>query len=139
MVRKILIVEDEVDLADLIHVHFARAGWETVLAENGEVALQRIEEFKPDVILSDITMPVMDGMALLEEMDKRHMEIPLIFLSGFRDVEKMKRAWGLCAFDFLDKPMNEKALIQVAENAFEFGREYVRAARKRYLSLRRVS
>lgn len=139
MRKKVLIVDDEVELADLIASHFALYGWETNVAENGKVALEKLVEFNPDVIVSDISMPVMNGMVLLEQLYNRGIDIPLIYITSFRDVEKMKKAWGLCAFDFLDKPFEFKAMIQVAESAYDFGREYVRSARKRYFKRRKVS
>jgi DNA-binding NtrC family response regulator len=135
MNKKILIVDDEADLADLISELFMRSGWETCIACHGQEALDKIPNFKPNVILSDITMPVMNGMELLEEIYHLELNLPLIFITGFRDVEKMKRAWCFCAFDFLDKPFNEKAILQVAENAAEYGKDYVMAARKRYISM----
>lgn len=131
MLKKILIVDDEVDLAELEVQLFEAAGWEAASAINGKEALVFIEKFQPDVILSDITMPVMDGLTLIEQLYHLKIEIPLIFVTGFRDVEKMKKAWSFGAFDFLDKPFNEKMMLQIANNAYEFGKEHLRASRKR--------
>jgi len=136
--KRILIVEDEVDLADMIVDYFKSFGWETLTAANGKVALAKIEGFQPDVILTDMTMPVMTGLELLEELDILRIEIPVIFLTGFSDVEKMKMAWEHCAFDYLEKPLNPKIMLQIADNAFDFGREYIRSARKRFMFVRRT-
>jgi len=137
--KRILIVDDEVELADIIAIYFQRQGWQTSHAAHGKQALSQLDSFQPDVILSDIIMPEMDGMELLIELDRRQIEIPLIFITGFRDIDKMRKAWGLCAFDFLDKPFNEKTMIAVAENAYEHGRHYVRSARKRYKALKKAA
>ncbi len=139
MVKKILIVEDEVDLLAILEIHFKNAGWQTQTAANGRIALQQIEHSRPDVILSDINMPELDGMQLLQELDRTGSEIPLVFITGFRSLEKMKMAWRFCAFDFLDKPTNTKNMLQVMENAYHYGKEYVQSARKRFYRLRKVS
>lgn len=136
MKKRILIVDDEPDLCEVLVDHFQDDDWQTDVAPNGRVALTKLAEFKPDVILSDINMPVMDGMELLEEIYKRQDETPLIFISAFRDLEKMKKAWSLCAFDFLDKPFNRAAMLQLANNAVTYGRDYVRSARKRFLKIK---
>ena len=128
-------MEDEPDIRDIIKLLFEMTDWKVAVASNGQAALDLLPDFAPHVILSDIQMPVMDGMKLLEELDKKDSTIPVIFLSAFRDTEKMKRAWGLCAFDFIDKPYNEKNLFQVVQNAFDYGVDYSISARKRYRKL----
>jgi DNA-binding NtrC family response regulator len=139
MEKKILIVDDEVDLLDVLVTIFQSNGWTTESAINGKIALEKLSQFQADVILSDINMPVMDGLQLLEHLDREESEIPLVFVSGFRDLRKMQRAWQMCAFDFLDKPFDISNMLQVTENAFEYGRDYVRAARKRYLKMKKSS
>ncbi len=133
MSKRILIVDDEPELIEIISLMFQKAQWQTESAPNGLVALQKMKIFSPDVILSDIHMPEMDGLALLEELDWQGNSTPLIFLSSFGSRSYMVRAWGNGAFDFLDKPFNEKTMVQLAENAYLYGRDYVTAARRRYL------
>lgn len=137
--KKILIVEDEPDLARLIAISFQNENWSTCVAANGKIALDKLKEFKPHVIISDISMPEMSGMQLLECLFGQKSETPLIFMTGFRDVENMKKAWSLCAFDFLDKPFNYRTMIQCAENAYKYGREYVRSARSRFLKTQKAA
>lgn len=105
-----MIVDDEQDLISIISIHFEAAGWEVHTSQNGKEALA-----------------------------KMGVDTPLIFITGFRDVDKMKRAWSLCVFDFLDKPFSEKNMMQIAENAYHYGKDYVQAARKRFSKLKKVS
>ena len=139
MNRKILIVDDEEALVDILVEIFARAGWESTGASDGKKALVLIDSFKPNVVISDINMPNLDGLAMLETIQKKCLDTPVILLSGHRDTEKMKRAWAASVFDYIDKPFNEEALLQLANNAFEYGEEYVRSARKRYLRIKRAA
>jgi two-component system response regulator GlrR len=129
--KKILIVDDEPDLLDILGIYFEGEGWKAEFAFNGQIALEKVKVFHPHVILSDINMPELDGLQLLEQLAVKGDDTPVIFITAFRSVEKVKRAWSLGAFDFVEKPADSRALVTLAENAFVHGREYVRAARVR--------
>lgn len=137
MTKKLLIIDDEVELLDILKYIFQENGWSVEIAMNGKEALSKVSSFIPDVILSDVRMPEMTGIEFLESLDKMNSDIPVIFLTGFTEISIMQKAWSLCAFDFLDKPFNEKTLLIVTDNALNHGRAYVNAARKRYLNLKR--
>lgn len=130
--KKILIVDDETDLLEVLVDLFNLSGWTTEVAENGLIGMQKIESFKPNVILSDINMPDMDGVEFLKQIYHTGIEIPVIFLSGFRDLDKMTKAWTYCAYDFLDKPTKDEELLSMADSALRYGVEYVKSARKRF-------
>ena len=66
MARKILIVEDESNIAELINLYLKKEGYETMIAEDGGKALELYRLFRPDLVLLDIMLPVMDGWAVCE-------------------------------------------------------------------------
>jgi CheY-like chemotaxis protein len=108
----ILIVDDEPDVADLFRQRFrreARRG-EYVLhfAASGEEALRRLAEIGPEliVILSDINMPGMDGLALLGEIKRRRPELPVLMVTAYGDDQRMREAEELGAAAFLPKPVD---------------------------------
>jgi two-component system, response regulator, stage 0 sporulation protein F len=108
----ILIVDDEPDVADLFRQRFrreARRG-EYVLhfAASGEEALRRLAEIGTEliVILSDINMPGMDGLALLGEIKRRRPELPVLMVTAYGDDQRMQRAEELGAAAFLAKPVD---------------------------------
>ncbi len=112
----ILIVDDEPDVADLFRQRFrreARRG-EYVLhfAASGEEALRRLAEIGPEliVILSDINMPGMDGLALLSEIKRRRPELPVLMVTAYGDERRMRQAEDLGAAAFLPKPVDFDAL-----------------------------
>ncbi len=137
MIKKILIVDDEPTLVEILTDHFTNDGWTVESACNGKDGFEKTKSFSPDVILSDILMPVMTGLQMLEALYLIKSDIPLIFLSGFKDAEKTKLAWSMYAFDFLDKPFNSTSMLLVAQNAFEYGKDYVQNARKKAESLKK--
>lgn len=112
----ILIVDDEPDVADLFRQRFrreARRGeYMLHFATSGEEALCRLDEFGAEliVILSDINMPGMDGLALLSEIKRRRPELPVVMVTAYGDERRMQRAEDLGAADFLAKPVDFDAL-----------------------------
>jgi DNA-binding response OmpR family regulator len=79
-----------------------REGWETVVASNGEEGLRIAKEKKPDLILLDIIMPVMDGITMLEKLRKTD-NTPVLILTNLYDERKLKRAIKAKSHDYLIK------------------------------------
>jgi DNA-binding NtrC family response regulator len=121
--RKLLIVDDEVQLLDLLKEEFEDVGVQCQTAENGFDALKILRTSPPDAVLCDINMPGLDGLDLLLEMHKGSIETPLIFLTGHGDKELAIRALRLGAFDFLSKPFDRKLLLSTVQSAIDVGVE----------------
>jgi CheY-like chemotaxis protein len=109
----ILIVDDEPDIAMLFRQQFRREMREGVyvlhFALSAQEALERLaSEIRPQliVILSDINMPGMDGLALLREIKKRRPELPVMMLTAYGDEERRRRADEGGAADFVTKPVD---------------------------------
>ena len=112
----ILCVEDEEGLRKDIVEELHDAGYETIEAENGRVALEAIVTQKPDLVLCDITMPVMDGHRLLTEIRENHpdkCELPFVFLSALADRDSLMKGRKLGADDYLSKPVDYEMLLTV--------------------------
>lgn len=104
---KLLIADDEQRIRNGMAngIPWNEWGFEVVaLAENGAEALKLVESVKPDVVISDIKMPVMDGMELMKELHKSHPEIKVIILSGYNDFEYMNSAIKNGVVEYLMKP-----------------------------------
>ncbi len=117
MTVSILIVDDEADVAELFRQRFrreARQGTYVLhFALSGEEALEKLGgEIEPQliVILSDINMPGMDGLALLREIKIRRPELPVMMVTAYGDEERRRRASEYGAAEFLTKPVDFDAL-----------------------------
>jgi CheY-like chemotaxis protein len=114
----ILIVDDEPDVADLFRQRFRRevrqGRYVLHFAASGEEGLRRVNEIGSEliVILSDINMPGMDGLALLEEIKRRRPELPVVMVTAYGDDERMRTAERLGAAAFLPKPIDFGQLKQ---------------------------
>lgn len=116
---KILIVEDKQEARYLLEILLKNKGYNTVIAENGKVALQKLETEKIDLIISDILMPEMDGFkfcqTLKKDADKK--TIPFVFYTAtYVDKKDEKFALGLGADLFLRKPMEPEKLLAEVDN-----------------------
>lgn len=87
------------------------------VARDGIDALEYLTSHQPDIILSDIKMPVMDGIEMARQIKERYPDMLFIFLSGHEDFEYAKQALKLNAFDYLTKPISNEALIEVVKRA----------------------
>lgn len=119
--KKVLITEDDKFLANAYRLKLAKEGFETKVAGDGKEALEILQTYKPDLILLDLVMPVMDGFATLEAIHKDNQlnGIPVIVASNLGQKEDIDRATSLGAKGYIvkaDMPMSQiiskiKALI----------------------------
>lgn len=103
--HKILIVEDETSLTNVLQDKFESEGFDVISANNGQIGLDKALSDFPDLILLDIAMPVMDGLEMLKLLkeDKRGKDIKVIILTNYGDMEKFAQAKELGADDYLVK------------------------------------
>lgn len=115
--KRILIVEDEPNLADGLEMNLTAEGYEAVVAENGIAALELIERMNFDLALVDVMMPGMDGFTLCKEIRKTS-HLPIIFLTA-RDQDQDKiKGLSLGGDDYLTKPFNLDELLQRITSIF---------------------
>jgi len=103
---KILIVDDEVAIRDIIKELLQCEGYSTKTADSGIAALSVIDEFKPNVILLDIRMPDMDGLQCLRRIKENYPAIEVLMISGFASSEIAKKSLELGAYDYMNKPIS---------------------------------
>jgi two-component system OmpR family response regulator len=112
---RILIVEDDPMMAELISTRLDLAGYRTVLARDGYEGLDRLRDHKPDAVLLDINMPRLDGFGVLENMKRLGNRTPTIVLTARNQSTDVQQAIKLGARDFLTKPFEDfKLLSRVA-------------------------
>ena len=108
---KIFIVDDEPNIRFMLKIALQKEFFEPVLCSNGQDALDKLENEKPNLIILDYNMPVMDGFTFLEIIRRRKHNVPVIFLSDYSDVETKIEGLNLGADDYLGKPFSTKELL----------------------------
>jgi len=107
----ILLVDDEPDLCSIIAEWFRREGCHVLVAEDGAQALQIISANRIDVVVSDVRMPVMDGITLLKRVKESGYKSSVMFVSGFTDVIKPRESYDLGVEAVMSKPVERRHLI----------------------------
>ncbi len=112
----ILVVDDELLIRDLLYDFFQDQGWDIAVAESGEQALEILQEKKVDVLLTDLRMPAMDGMALTGQVRKSFPGIPVVIMTGYPSVESAVSALRNKVADYITKPFNVNELYKRVES-----------------------
>src|SRR6185312_5078057 len=115
----VLVVDDEYGTVEVLVAALEDAGYRVFTAANGRRALERLEENKPDLVVSDFMMPLMDGAALVQAMrsNPEYRDIPVIMMSAAPEAALRRRLNGYEAF--LRKPFRVRALLEVVGSIFD--------------------
>ena len=116
---KILLVDDEADLLRLWKLRLASKNYNVAVAASGEEALATFSIFKPDVVLTDLRMPGIDGMALFEAIRTLNKSVPVIIITAHGSIPEAVEATRQGVFSFLTKPIEGATLLQEVAKAIE--------------------
>ncbi|MDG1670783.1 MAG: response regulator transcription factor [Akkermansiaceae bacterium] len=111
--HKILVVEDEVDIATLVSFNLERVGYAVDMVHDGRAGLEKILKEQPDLVVLDLMLPGMDGFSILKEMqrDSRANQIPVLMLTAKSQIDDRIRGLESGVDDYLTKPFSPKELI----------------------------
>ena len=115
---QILVIEDDVDIAELVAFNLERQGWKTVLVHHGGEGWEQIQQLHPDLVILDVMLPGMDGMQIFSAMKENEMTrgIPVIFLTARGALEDRLEGLSLGADDYVTKPFSPKELVLRVRN-----------------------
>ena len=130
---RVLIVDDEPDVLLLLRVNLEAAGYQTVLAADGETALAKIDEAGPDVVLLDIMMPVMDGWGVLRALSERDSAPRVVVVSAKSSDRDIVRALTSGALDYVTKPFDPDDLVDVVGRTLNASPEDLESNRRRMI------
>ena len=131
---RVLMVDDEAQFRATTERILTRKGFQTIMAESGEAAIQKLAE-APDVVVLDIKMPGMDGHQALAEIKMRLPDLPVIMLTGHADLPSAEEARTKGAFDYLTKPCDIGILAAKIEDAYHYGKAPAAFEEKRVLGV----
>jgi DNA-binding NtrC family response regulator len=116
---RILVIDDE----DIVRTSCSRAlvpeGYEVKLAKNGIEGLKMIGEEKCDIVLTDLKMPDMDGIEVLQKIKEGWPDIEVIIITGYQTVDTAVKSIKLGAFDYIEKPFTPDALLVAVAKAMD--------------------
>ncbi len=117
--KMILIVEDDPTVGESLRLLLKKKGHDILLASNGKEALQLFRHKVVDLVITDVVMPKMDGIELLEAVKGLRPETEVIVISAQGTIEKAVQAMKWGAFDFIEKPINPRIISLLVERALE--------------------
>lgn len=112
--QKVLIVDDDNNIAELISLYFIKECFETMIVNDGESAIPAVESFHPNLILLDLMLPGIDGYQVCREVRNKH-SVPIIMLSAKGEVFDKVLGLELGADDYIEKPFDSKELVARAK------------------------
>ena len=107
---KILIIEDDAGIAEMLRFFFSSQGMKATVAEDGNKGLAMISSFQPNIIILDVILPYMDGLTLLEKLRRDNITIPVILLTEKNRVEEKLQGFDVGADDYVTKPFSLREL-----------------------------
>ena len=115
-VKRVLVADDELNMRRVLEAMLRREGYDVITAANGAEALTGM---KSDVhtVITDLKMPVLDGMALLKKLSAEYPDVPVVMITAHGSVENAVEAVKLGAFDYLEKPFEQEQIRQVVAKA----------------------
>lgn len=118
---KILIVDDEIQLIEMVQMRLEANGYETVTANDGKEGIEKVKSENPDLIILDIMMPLMDGYEVCKILknDPQYSKIPIIFLSAKAQEEGLKNGKEKGADAFVKKPFETSDLLAKIKELLE--------------------
>ncbi len=114
-----MLVDDEEDIRDVLDISLSDLGYEVFTAKNGEEAFQIFRKVNPPIVLTDIRMPIMDGIELLQKIKKENTDTEVIMITGHGDMDLAIKSLKYEATDFITKPINDEVLGFALERAHE--------------------
>ena len=130
MSTKVLVVDDKQMMRDSVGATLQRAGYQIVVASNGEAALEMVEKHRPAVVVTDLKMPKMDGQALLGHLLDRDADLPVVLMTAYGSINDAVSAMKAGAFDFVQKPFEGDQLTMVVRRAAQHRRLREEAAKQ---------
>ncbi|GGF65020.1 transcriptional regulator [Terasakiella brassicae] len=115
----LVIVDDDREMRDSLTHLFESVGWQCENYARAELFCEKVRDISPDVILSDVRMPGMDGLALLDYMQTKEDTAPVVLISAHGDIPMAVDAMQKGAYSFLEKPFDPRRLLTVARHAAE--------------------
>ena len=121
---KVLIVEDEDDLAKLIRTSIKDYFFKVIISKDGKSGLEKFQKFKPDIVISDITMPFLDGLDMCKTIKEQNIKIPIIILSAYSQKEKLLKAIDIGISKYFIKPFDPDEFVNYLKNlSFQINKE----------------
>ncbi len=116
---KIFVIDDDPDICSLLKRFLSRYGFEVLETHSGKKALNILETFVPDLVMTDFRLEDMDGKALLIKIKEKYPKVPVIIITGYSDIKTAVEVMKLGAYDYVTKPLFPDEILVTIRKALE--------------------
>ena len=116
---RILVVDDELLIRDLLYDYFITQDWDIVVTEDGQKAVDYLRNQKFDIVLTDLKMPQMNGLQLTERIRELYPQLPVVIMTGYPSLDSALDALRFKVDDYIIKPFNINKLFQKIKKVAE--------------------
>ena len=117
--QSILLVDDDHEYGKAMKRMLERSDYDVMIARDGEEAIDVLSANAFDLVISEVRIPKFSGTELMEEINRREINVSVIFLTAYGEVESYMDLMNMGAFDYLNKPVKEQEILSVAKKALE--------------------
>lgn len=117
--HRILVVDDELLIRDLLYDFFTSQGWDIMVAEGGQKAIDYLKNQQFDIVLTDLKMPDIDGMELTGRIRNLYGDLPVIIMTGYPSLDSAVEALRFKVDDYIIKPFNVNQLFKTVKKVVE--------------------
>lgn len=115
----VLVIDDEQGIRDMLSYALGKEGYKVLTAQNGEEGIEKVKKEDIDIVISDIKMPGLDGVAVLGKIKEIKPQIEVIIATGYASIETAIESLRKGAYDYINKPFNITELSVLLEKAYE--------------------
>jgi two-component system response regulator FlrC len=117
--QSILLVDDDLEFRKAMKKMFEKSGYTVTVVADGQEALETLSRGTFDLIISDLRMPNLNGLELMEEIKRKQLDTPVIFITAYGEVSSYMDLMNLGAFEYINKPVKGQEILSVAKRALE--------------------
>ncbi|UCD57248.1 MAG: response regulator [Candidatus Hydrogenedentota bacterium] len=127
--QSILLVDDDQEFRKAMKKMFEKSGYVVTIAADGKEALEAISKDVFDLVISDLRMPRLNGIELMEEIKRKKLNVPVVFITAYGEVESYMDLMNMGAFEYINKPVKREQILSVARRALEASSNLRRSSR----------
>jgi DNA-binding NtrC family response regulator len=122
--HSILLVDDDREFRKAMENLFLRLGFAVTAVRDGQEAVEVLYEKLFDLVISEVRLPRLDGIKLMEEINRRRLDISVIYLTNYGEIESYMDVMNMGAFDYINKPVKEQRLMSIVTEALRANLKY---------------
>jgi two-component system response regulator HydG len=117
--QKILVIDDDTDICMLLRRFLTKNGYEVAISKSGNGGLVLLDEFHPDLVMTDFRLGDMTGATILQKIHEKKPQLPVLIITGYSDIKTAVNVMKMGAVDYITKPLFPDEILVTIQNALQ--------------------